>query len=180
MEKTFNISVSHISIYRWIRYFSAFFKSVSKFLIQKANLKSDEWHADETYIKIKGIKHYLWILLDSETRVVIAFYLSDLRNSSSAYKLFRKSLNSTNAEPITIVTDRLSAYNMPISMTYSNINLTNYSNWYFTKFLSQWQDLIRLNEIYIMSDDNEKLLFFLFNNETNALSPYFLNNVSTI
>ena len=69
---------------------------------------------------------------------------------------------------------------MPISMTYSNINLTNYSNWYFTKFLSQWQDLIRLNEIYIMSDDNEKLLFFLFNNETNALSPYFLNNVSTI
>ena len=69
---------------------------------------------------------------------------------------------------------------MPTSMTYSNINLTNYSNWYFTKFPSQWQDLIRLNEIYIMSDDNEKLLFFLFNNETNALSPYFLNNVSTI
>ena len=124
----FNISVSHISIYRWIRHFSSFFKTVSEFLIQKANLQYDEWHADETYIKIKGIRHYLWILLDSKTRVVIAFYLYDLRNSSSDYKLFQKSLNNTNSESSDIVTDYLPAYNMPISMAYPNIKYYTYSS----------------------------------------------------
>ena len=65
-----------------------FFRTVSHFLLQKANLQSDEWHVDETYIKVKGQKHSLWILLDSETRVVIAFCLSSVRDSNTALTLF--------------------------------------------------------------------------------------------
>lgn len=116
----FHIRVSHVSIYRWIRHFAAFFKTVSNFLLQHANLQSDEWHADETYIKIHGVKHYLWVLLDSETRVVIAFHLSPDRDGLAALKLFQNAHTITDASPLTIITDGLWAYHMSIQMTYPN------------------------------------------------------------
>ena len=118
MQNHWNVCVSHVSIYRWIRHFASFFKTVSHFLLQKANLQSDQWYADETYIKIKGQQHFLWILLDSETRVVIAFCLSSVRDSNTALTLFEKSRNITDASPLTIITDGLYAYNMPILLAY--------------------------------------------------------------
>ncbi len=121
------IRVSHVSIYRWIRHFASFFKTVSHFFLQKANLQSDEWHVDETYIKVKGQKHSLWILLDSETRVVIAFCLSSVRDSNTALALFEKSHNITDASPLTIVTDGLDAYNMPILLAYPKSKHHRYS-----------------------------------------------------
>ena len=40
------------------------------------DLNSDEWYADETVVKISGVKHYLWFVVDSETRFVIGYHLS--------------------------------------------------------------------------------------------------------
>lgn len=114
----YSIAVSHVTIYRWIRHFTPFFKTVSHLLLQTANLQSDEWHADETFIKIRGVTHYLWILLDSETRVVIAFHLSALRDSSAALQLLQEAHFLTDAQPATIITDGLWAYAMPIKMAY--------------------------------------------------------------
>ena len=37
-------------------------------LVPLLDLNSDEWHADETVIKIAGVKHYIWFIIDSETR----------------------------------------------------------------------------------------------------------------
>ena len=81
----------------------------SKYRNKKANLQSDEWHVDETYIKVKEQKHFLWIRFDSETRVVIAFCLSSVRDSNTALALFEKSHNITDASPLTIITDSLDA-----------------------------------------------------------------------
>ncbi len=122
------LHVSHVSIYRWIRHFAPFFKTISNFLLQKANLQSDEWHVDETYIKIKGQQHLLWILLDSETRVVIAFHLSSVRDSNTALTLFEKSRNITDASPFTIIIDGLDAYNMPIVFAYPKSKHHKYSS----------------------------------------------------
>lgn len=88
LKNHMSVCVSHVSIYRWIRHFASFFKTVSYFLLQKANLHSDEWHVDVTYIKVKWQKHYLWILLDSETRIVIAFHLFSARDSNTTLALF--------------------------------------------------------------------------------------------
>lgn len=118
LKSFFSVSVSHVSIYHWVRHFASFFKTVSNFLLQKANFDSDEWHADETYIKINGIKHYLWILLDSETRVVIAFHLSAARDNSSALALFKKSRSITESQLLTIITDGLDSYNVSVTAAY--------------------------------------------------------------
>ena len=34
------------------------------------NFDSDEWHADETVVKILGKKYYIWFIIDSESRFV--------------------------------------------------------------------------------------------------------------
>lgn len=39
------------------------------------DLNSDEWHVDETVVKVVGVKHYIWFIIDSETRFVIGFHL---------------------------------------------------------------------------------------------------------
>ena len=42
-------------------------------LIPLLDFNSDEWHADETVVKIAGVKHYIWFIIDSETRFVSVF-----------------------------------------------------------------------------------------------------------
>lgn len=90
------------------------FNSFLKILCLISILSSDEWHADETYVKIKGIDYYLWLILDSKTRVIISFVLSRFRNSTQAYKLFFYSSILTRTSPKKIVTDKWDAYNEAI------------------------------------------------------------------
>ena len=117
----YHISVSHVSIWRWFNHFAAFFRSTSHFLLQNADFQSDEWHADETFIRIQGVQHYLWILLDSETRTVIAWHLSSIRDGPSAYHLFCCAREQTEEQPQTIITDGLASYEMSIQMIFPNV-----------------------------------------------------------
>ncbi|HIT88010.1 MAG TPA: DDE-type integrase/transposase/recombinase [Candidatus Coprocola pullicola] len=64
---------------------------------------SEQWHTDETGIKIKRQQH--WILLYYQTRIVIAFCLSSTRNSNTVLILFKKPRNATDTFSLTIVTD---------------------------------------------------------------------------
>ena len=82
------------------------------------NFNSDEWHADETVVKIKGQKYYIWLIVDSETRFCLGFHLTKSREESSAMSLF----NSVNGLgfPNSIVSDRLPSYNMPVKTCFPN------------------------------------------------------------
>ena len=72
------------------------------------NFDSDEWHADETVVKILGKKYYIWFIIDSETRFVLGFHLSPHRDSPQAFSLFDSV--KQHGKPNAIVTDRYSAY----------------------------------------------------------------------
>ena len=39
--------------------------------------KSDTFVADETYIKVKGIKGYVWFIMDDVSRSIIGYRVSD-------------------------------------------------------------------------------------------------------
>ena len=103
-------------------------------MLSNADFNSDEWHADETVVKISGVKHFLWILLDSETRCVITYFLSPYRSSSSAARLFQQALLTTESVPKTIVTDRLDSYNVPIAVCYPTVKHYPYKG--FKDFLN--------------------------------------------
>lgn len=55
-----NIKVSHITISKWIKKFYKYFKSINHEITKNLYLgDSDEWHADETIVKINAQKYYL-------------------------------------------------------------------------------------------------------------------------
>ncbi|WP_300622486.1 hypothetical protein [uncultured Fusobacterium sp.] len=49
-----NFKISHVAIYKWIKNFGALFKEISENYMPKNLNSSDEWHVDETVIKISG------------------------------------------------------------------------------------------------------------------------------
>jgi len=76
------------------------------------DFNSDEWHADETVVKIGGIKYYIWFVVDSETRFVLGFHLTPHRDSPQAVSVLNEA--KERGKPTAIVSDRYSAYKVPI------------------------------------------------------------------
>src|SRR5665647_3562761 len=83
------------------------------------DFNSDEWHVDETVVKIRGVKYYIWFVVDSETRFVLGFHLSPHRDSPQAFSL----LNSAKelGQPLAIVSDRYAAYNVPVKSIFIGV-----------------------------------------------------------
>lgn len=75
---------------------------------------NDSWRVDETYLKIKGKKVYLYRAVDSEGNK-IDFYLSQRRNAKAAKRFLKKDLASCHAtKPRIITADGDKAYPVAI------------------------------------------------------------------
>ena len=112
LRTVMNIQVSHTTISNWCTNFAPLFQNIALQLIPALNFNSDEWHADETVVKIQGVKHYLWLIVDAETRFVLGFHLSPHRDSPQAFTLLQSTKHM--GKPRAIVTDRYSAYKVPV------------------------------------------------------------------
>lgn len=116
LNMLYNVKVSHVTISDWCKKFAPLFNNISLSLMPLMNFNSDEWHADETVVKIKGKRHYIWFIIDSETRFVLGFHLSPHRDSKQAFTL----LNSVKplGSPKTIVSDRYAPYKAPVKAVF--------------------------------------------------------------
>lgn len=117
---TNGINVTHTTIANWCRNFAPMFHNFTLELMPMLDFNSDEWHADETVIKIQGVKHYIWFIIDSETRFILGFHLSPHRDSPQAFTL----LNSVKdiGKPNSIVSDRYSAYEIPLKSIFNEVS----------------------------------------------------------
>jgi putative transposase len=111
LRTAFNIRVSHVTISNWCTRFAPLFDDMRIKLLPLLDFNSDEWHTDETVVKIAGVKHYIWFIIDSETRFVIGFHLSPHRDSPQAVSLLTQA--AQHGKPDTLVSDRYSAYKVP-------------------------------------------------------------------
>lgn len=114
----FNVKVSHTTISNWCKNFAPMFNNFSLQLIPYLNFDSDEWHTDETVVKINGVKHYIWFIIDSETRFVLGYHLSPFRDSPQAFSLMESV--KTLGKPGSIVSDRYSAYKVPVKTIFDD------------------------------------------------------------
>ena len=104
----FGIKISHEGIRQWVL--------VGKkeiFVDHKVN-NLQTWSADETYIKIKGIGHWLWIVYCVETKQVLAWNISKKRLLKDAILLFKKAKKVAGGNPEKIITDGLYQYDTAI------------------------------------------------------------------
>lgn len=116
LHSLFSIDVSHGTIYNWIKKYVELVHEFTK------NLKlptSERWHADETSTKVRGRQTILWSLLDSETRILVAFHISRRKNLEEASALLRKGLATSENYPSEIVTDGLPSYEKAIEMEFN-------------------------------------------------------------
>lgn len=119
LRTAFNIKVSHTTISNWCTNFAPLFDDMRIRLMPLLDLNSDEWHADETVVKIAGVKHYIWFVIDSETRFVIGFHLSPYRNSPQAVSVLHEA--QKQGAPAAIVSDRYSAYKVPVKSLFHGV-----------------------------------------------------------
>lgn len=119
LKTAFNINVSHTTISNWCTRFAPLFDDMRIQLMPMLDLNSDEWHADETVIKIAGVKYYLWFVIDSETRFIIAFHLSPHRDSPQAVSVLHEA--QKYGTPNAIVSDRYSAYKVPVKSLFDGV-----------------------------------------------------------
>ncbi len=86
LKKFFNVKASHKTIRQWIKIYD---KPISH---QKISA-STRWHTVETYIKIKGIGHWLWIIRCRETSQVLCWRISKIHTFDDTKKVMQEALN---------------------------------------------------------------------------------------
>jgi IS6 family transposase len=105
------LSVAHTTIMRWVQEFSPVLNGKIRKHLKPTN---DSWRMDETYLKIKGVDHYLYRAVDSDGGT-IDFCLSKNRDKQAAKKFLKKALGSShNQMPRVITTDKYAATEVAI------------------------------------------------------------------
>ena len=102
LKKAFNINVSHEAIRQWVL--------SSTHSIDDNCIPTETWHIDETYFKIKGVGHWLWIVRCRETSQVLSWHISKKRLFKYAKKVMQDALLVAGIRPTKIITDGLFQY----------------------------------------------------------------------
>ncbi|OQR53329.1 IS6 family transposase, partial [Bacillus sp. CDB3] len=105
------LSLAHTTIMRWVHQYGPVLNERMRKYLKPTN---DSWRVDETYLKIKGEKMYLYRAIDSEGNT-IDFYLSQKRDAKETKRFLKKALASCHAaKPRTITADGDKAYPVAI------------------------------------------------------------------
>jgi len=107
LKKVFNVSFTYETIRKWLRFDK---KNISRRKI----IEATHWHADETYFKIKGIGHWLWVVFCEDTKQILAWHISKKRLHKDAVQLFKQALYNARTKPSKITTDGLYQYQSAI------------------------------------------------------------------
>jgi len=102
-----NDYISDATAWNWVKRFTELtVKEVAQYKPQVGSV----WVADETVIDIDGKNVWLWDIIDTKTRFLIATHMSYTRTKKDAEMLMRKAYLKTGKVPRIIYTDKLRAY----------------------------------------------------------------------
>jgi transposase-like protein len=110
-----NSYISDVTALNWVKRFS------KMAIIEAGKYKPDVgsiWTADETVIDLDGKNVWLWDIIDTKTRFLIASHMSYSRTTKDAEALMRQAYERTGKIPRVIYTDRLQAYLDGIELTF--------------------------------------------------------------
>jgi len=110
IKKAFNVVISHEAVRQWVL-------ASRKRIPRREKPASTSWHADETYIKIKGKGFWLWVVYCRDTKQVLSWHISEKHLLKHAKKVMRDALKVAGAKPESITTDGLWQYPVAIYKT---------------------------------------------------------------
>ena len=113
IEQTFDVKEpSKSTIYEWVRDYTR--KAVDEMEAHPAHT-SGHWVADEMVVWVGGEKYWNWNVMDSETRYILASYLSKNRDTRAATAVMKRAKAASAESPKSIKTDKWRAYNRAIA-----------------------------------------------------------------
>ena len=117
MNRIYSLGISYPTLHRWIKRFIKRLQGIEK----EHSLKvGEKWHIDETIIKIAGKPHYIWNVLDAETRILLASAITDGRTSEEAEAVIREAISRATSPPSEIITDGLQSYDTALKSDYGS------------------------------------------------------------
>ncbi len=101
------VAVDPSTIFRWVQRYAT---EIEKRIRLYQGPRSGSWRVDETYVRVGGRWKYLFRAVDKHGRL-IAFVLSDRRNTNAAYRFLRKAIKAMSTYPLSSITrDKLASY----------------------------------------------------------------------
>lgn len=109
LKDLYNISISHQQIANYCKTAAI---CIKPFVDQYPYEKGDVFTADETYIKIRGIKTYIWLIMNVATRPIIGYQVSDNRGVGPCILAMRMAFQGLAKLPenFKFIADGYSAY----------------------------------------------------------------------
>ena len=109
LKDLYNISVSHQQIANYCKTAAI---CVKPFVDHYPYEKGEAFTADETYIKIRGLKTYVWLIMNAATRSVIGYQASDSRGVGPCILAMRMAFRGLMELPekFKFIADGYSAY----------------------------------------------------------------------
>lgn len=104
-KKYFDLVISHEGVRKWI------LTAREMKIIDDKFIATNTWHVDETYFKIKGVGHWLWVVYSKESKQVISWYISKSHLLKDAIAVLKGAMRqSKGIRPKEIITDGLWQY----------------------------------------------------------------------
>jgi putative transposase len=112
-------NVSFVAVYKWIKKYVALMEQYAKTLQPQL---SGVWHADEMKVNVHGKWHWLWNIMDSDTRYILASHVALGRGTTEARQAFKiaKENSDPEGEPTFLITDRLPSYGSAAQVEFRN------------------------------------------------------------
>ncbi|MGP3691359.1 IS6 family transposase [Streptomyces sp. IBSNAI002] len=100
------VTVSYETIRRWCLKFG---QAYANSLRRRRPQPGDKWHLDEVFIKVRGVRKYLWRAVDQDGNV-LDILVQNRRDKPAARRFFRRVITTTGQVPRVIITDKLRSY----------------------------------------------------------------------
>ena len=107
MEQYFGRETGQMSVYRWVRDLS---KRADDVLRPMKVDTGRVWVADEVVVRVGGKNYWLFNVMDSQTRFLLATYLSPTRTTRDAATALALARRRSNNPPVAVKTDGLASY----------------------------------------------------------------------
>lgn len=109
LEQFFDVEVSHVTVYNWLRRYVDMLNQYAATLTPQVG--EAKWHADEMKVKYGQDWRWLWHVMDRKTRYLLVSRVTTSRDLADARGVFQAAQDAADgASPSVIVTDGLPAY----------------------------------------------------------------------
>jgi transposase-like protein len=112
LKQFYNVEVSHVAVYKWIRKYVAMMKKYCDQLVPRV---SGIWHSDEMTLNIRNLDNHenlrwAWNVIDNESRFWLATQITEKREIADARNILAQASSLADKRPLAVVTDGLRAY----------------------------------------------------------------------